>query len=128
MYKVLYIEDTIDAQKLVTIYLKNFAEVDCYDRADNILEILENKQYDIVFMDINLPGKYNGVEAIKLIRTQEKFKDIPILALTAYAMVGDKDKFIEIGATDYLAKPFLRKTLIEKVETMIKNRDNQTNQ
>lgn len=124
MLNILYIEDTIDAQKLVSIYLRNTAVVDCYDKADDILEILAKKKYDIIFMDINLPGKYNGVEAIKLIREYDNYKDTPILALTAYAMVGDKEKFIELGATDYLAKPFLRKTLLDKINEVMQNQKN----
>ena len=88
-------------------------------RAENgqkALELLEaNQDIDIVLVDIMMPVM-DGYETIKRIRAQEKYWKLPILALTAKAMKGDREKCIEAGANDYLAKPID----IEKVLSMLR--------
>lgn len=117
--KILYIEDNLDTQELVKIFLRQIADVDCYVNAENILQRLAEKNYDLILLDINLPGKIDGTDAIKLIRRDERFKDIPIIAITAYAMIGDREKFLNMGCNEYIAKPFFREELINKVQNIL---------
>jgi CheY-like chemotaxis protein len=62
--------------------------------------------YAIILMDINLGSGMNGKDVTRLLRKSPKYKDIPIVAVTAFAMEGDKEEFIESGCTHYLSKPF----------------------
>jgi len=71
---------------------------------DGIDRLNEDPDVDLVLMDIMMP-EMNGFEAMKEIRKERRFKDLPIIALTAKAMKGDRAKCIEAGANDYLAKP-----------------------
>lgn len=64
----------------------------------------QHQETDIVLMDVMMPGM-DGLSTIRQIRTQERFREIPIIALTAKAMLGDREKALEAGANDYLAKP-----------------------
>jgi CheY-like chemotaxis protein len=67
-------------------------------------------------MDINLGKGMSGTEATKEIRKIENYKDIPIVAITGFAMRGDKEEFLKAGCTHYLAKPFSR----DKMTKLIK--------
>ena len=72
------------------------------------------KKPDLILMDIQLPVM-DGLEATRLLKADAQTKDIPIIALTAYAMKGDEEKMYESGFEEYLTKPFEVSALLKKV-------------
>ena len=106
--RVLVAEDNSINQILIGTYLKNLAAE--YVLANNGLEVVEKfkqSSYDLVFMDINMP-KMDGMEATAEIISYEKengLAHVPIIALTAHALKGDREKMLDAGMDDYLAKP-----------------------
>ena len=111
--KVLIIDD--DARNtfaLATVLEEKNMEVIAGNNGNEALELLdENPDIAIILMDIMMP-EMDGYEAMRQIRTQTRFRKLPIIALTAKAMKGDKAKCIEAGANDYLSKPVDTEKLI----------------
>lgn len=81
------------------------------DGREALQRLAENPAIEIVLMDIMMPNM-NGYEAMTEIRKDEKYKELPMIAVTAKAMSGDRDKCIEAGASDYITKPVNTEQLI----------------
>jgi len=108
---ILIAEDYEVNQMFIGMLLNKYDDIR-YDFASNgeeAIDMLNNNTYDIILMDINMPVM-NGYDATLMIREELKL-DIPIIALTANALEGDREKFINIGMDDYLAKPLEISTL-----------------
>jgi two-component system cell cycle response regulator DivK len=105
MARVLYIEDNTDNRVLVRriLLFEGIAVLEAANAADGIKLAVEEKP-DLILMDINMPG-IDGHAATALLRNIEQIRDIPIVALTANAMRGDKEKAIEAGMDGYIQKP-----------------------
>ncbi len=105
--KVLLVDDDVrNIFALATILEEREMEVVIGQNGQEALDLLaEHHDIAIILMDIMMP-EMDGYEAMRQIRTQERLRKVPIIALTAKAMKGDKAKCIEAGANDYLSKPF----------------------
>ena len=115
--RILVIEDQELNRKVVRIVLqsKGYTVVEAAD-AMEALACLEQGIPHLILMDIALPGQ-SGEDLTKRIKANVAWVDIPIIALTAAAMSGDKERILKAGCDDYLSKPIDIKILIERVET-----------
>lgn len=111
------------SRALVTILNRNGFEVDAVYDGKAALEAIENGNYDGAVLDIMMP-KMNGLEVLKTIRDKKNL--IPILMLTAKAEIDDKVEGLDLGANDYLTKPFAAKELLARIRTMIRTQTTQT--
>jgi CheY-like chemotaxis protein len=82
------------------------------------LEEMKKQKVDIILMDINLKHGISGIEASQLIRKIEGCEKIPIVAMTAYAMPGDRKEFLQSGCSHYLAKPFTKKDILKLLDNI----------
>ncbi|MFO7753850.1 MAG: ATP-binding protein, partial [Desulfobacteraceae bacterium] len=122
--KILLAEDDRLSRKAVTHALEKAGHtVTGAENGNEVLSILESDRFDIILMDVQMP-EMDGVEATKTIRNSTSRRwnpDIPIIALTAYAMAGDREQFIDSGMTDYISKPVNFAELKQKINHL--NRD-----
>ena len=114
--KILLAEDYKHSQIIVTRLLKknNFENIVVVENGEEALNIAKKEKFDLILMDMQMPIM-NGFEATEALRQMTEYKDVPIIALTAFAMKGDREKCLEAGATDYIPKPIDSKEFIEKV-------------
>lgn len=94
---------------------RGYKSISCLGAAEGIALLQENKDISAVLMDMMMP-EMDGYEAIKAINSSEKCKMTPIIAVTAQAMYGDREKCIEAGAWGYVSKPIDIDKLIAVIE------------
>ncbi len=122
-FNILIAEDNYVNQRLIGFLIKSLNHrFDIVDNGEKVLEKLHsNEKYDLLLLDIQMPIM-NGYEALELIRKDSRFNDLFIIALTAQAMSGDKERILEKGANDYVSKPIDKKKLIESINKYASHR------
>ena len=116
MKRILVVEDEEANMYLIRFILrKSGYEVIEARSGEEGVELAIEEKPDLVIMDIQLPG-IDGLEATKRIRESEANEELPIVALTSYAMVGDKEKALKAGCTGYIEKPINPETFITEIE------------
>jgi len=117
--KILIVEDNPQNMKLLLMTLRphGYALLKATD-GEEALDIAVRDKPDLIIMDIQLP-KVSGLEVTRRLRWMPAFNHVPIIAITAYAMKGDKEKFIESGCDAYLSKPINTCELPEVVKEML---------
>jgi CheY-like chemotaxis protein len=114
--KLLILDDDEISRFYISYVYKNTALVDTAEDAESAIIKATHVVYDIVILDIGLRGGLNGVDALKEIRKLPEYDKIPIIAFTAFAMAGDREKFLSEGFDDYIAKPVIKEDLYDMVE------------
>ena len=117
--KVLLVEDNPQNMKLLEMLLraKDYTLLKAYD-GEEALAMAIREQPDLIVMDMQLP-KMSGLEVTKQLRQTLVFSHTPIIALTAYAMRGDKEQFMEAGCNAYLSKPISTRELPVIIDRML---------
>ncbi len=112
----LLVDDDPTVYQIMKRYLNDYVELEKVENAENAIQMVKEKIFEIIFMDINLKTGMDGKQATKIIRNIEGYEVTPIIATTAYAMPSDKEEFLSAGCSYYLSKPFSKEELITLVE------------
>ena len=112
---VLYIEDNFHNRRIVRKILRSqgYTVLEAEDGITG-LEMVKQEKPPLILLDINLPGM-DGLEVLARIRENDELQETPVIALTASAMRGDRERFLAAGCDDYLSKPIQALDLIKKV-------------
>jgi len=121
-FDILLAEDNLVNQKLACKILQNQGHrVAVVDNGEQAVEAIQNHRYDVILMDVSMPVM-GGIEATMAIRDYEalhNLENIPIVALTAHAMLGDKEKCLQAGMNAYVSKPIRRVELISTLNQLL---------
>jgi len=120
--KILIVEDNPVNMELFTdlLSLRN-CECLCAEEGSSAIELARSGKPDLILLDIQLPGM-DGLSVASELRSHEETRHIKIVAVTAYAMKGEKDIFLEKGFDGYISKPIDNKDFLDKVESFLENR------
>ena len=120
--KILVVEDNEDNRHILVYRLQKIGDFDIREASDGeeALNLIAQDPPDLMFLDLKLPA-LNGWETARRIRAMRNpIKNLPIIALTAQAMVGDEEKALAAGCDDYIAKPIVdAKVIKEKIERLL---------
>ena len=86
--------------------------------ADKLFNLLENNNPDLILLDIDMP-EMNGLETIKILKSKQQTKDIPVIFLTARTESDDELEWLSLGAVDYITKPFQPPLLLKRIEIQL---------
>jgi two-component system cell cycle response regulator DivK len=120
MARALIIEDTPDNMKLITFLLNRsgYETIEAETGQKGIELALAEPRPDFIILDIQLPD-INGDEVLKIIRSSEVNGSIPIIAMTSYAMSGDREKLLAAGCNGYLEKPIDPLKVMEQIREIL---------
>jgi len=117
--EILFVEDNPSNQYVFKKFIENSCNVEFASTGEEAVISANKKNYDLIFMDINLGSGIDGIEAMKQIKKIYSGKNIPIAALTGYAMEHDKELFLENGFDYFIVKPFGRSDLMNVINEVI---------
>lgn len=109
--RIAVVEDNPDNRMLVEAILEEDYEIVEYETGKQAVAELVEAEPDLVLLDISLP-EMDGTEVLEWIRGQESLAGLPVIALTAHAMAGDREKYLDLGFDDYLTKPIVDESVL----------------
>lgn len=119
---ILYIEDNIATLEMMRriLRMEKYKMLEAHTAKEG-LELIERERPDLILMDINLPGDMSGLDAVGYLKQHPQFAAIPIVAVTANAMYGDRERYLSAGCDGYLAKPISKVELLNTLSTLLQH-------
>lgn len=124
MKRVLVVEDNENNMKLITLVLEKhgYESIKAFTGEEGVEKAIAEKP-EIILMDIQLPD-INGTEAVQRIRMIDGMQEIMIIAITSYAMAGDREKILNMGCNGYFEKPINPMKIVDDIEKIVKRSNN----
>lgn len=122
---VLVVEDDDDTRLLLQTLLAPHYEVVLYAEAADAIEHVQRRAgddplFEAALLDISLGGLQTGVDVLEALRAREEYEAMPVVAMTAYVLPGDRERFLSYGFDAYLSKPFVPEVLEELIDRLLR--------
>lgn len=118
-YRILLLDDDSFNCDVAVRFLRNLYSVDVVSSGEAAIKLCSNNTYDAMLIDINLGAGMDGIEALKEIRKLDKYKDVPAIASTAYAMKNDRESFLIEGFDYYISKPYTKQEITDLLKSIL---------
>src|SRR5262245_1744863 len=119
MKTIAVVEDNADNRLLLNAFLSDHYRITEYETGPAALEGLRSNLPDLVLLDVSLPGM-DGLTVLSHLRADERLRELPVIALTAHAMHGDRERFLNAGFNDYVSKPIVdEQVLLKAIEGLL---------
>ena len=115
--KLLLVDDDEITRVMVRMMLQSSYDIEFAATGKQALLMIDETQYQIILLDINLKENISGIDIVRLLRKSPRYAATPIVAVTAYTMMGDRERFLSEGFTYYLPKPFSKEDLVAMIQT-----------
>lgn len=112
---ILYVEDDSVNREIVKMYLKDHFIIDTASESSDALKKINMNSYALILLDISLSKGLSGIELAREIKKIDSYKNIPIIAVTAYAFREDENRILNCGCTHYISKPFTKTSLLNLI-------------
>ncbi len=116
---ILLVENDEISLEVMSTYLKKQFHFEIATSGEQAIKMAVERHYDLILMDINLGIGMDGLKTAKYIKELDGYFEIPIIACTAFAMKGDREEFLRNGCTHYIAKPFIKRELLDMINTAL---------
>ncbi|MHB8931503.1 MAG: response regulator [Melioribacteraceae bacterium] len=120
--RLLIVEDDLENQKFLKIFLRKTFEIDICDSAESFYKKLREIDFDVILMDISLKGSKDGLQLTKELRSDPKLCNIPIVILSAHAYQKDKDNAYKAGVDIFITKPVQGNILIDSLRNVLEQK------
>ncbi len=120
--RLLIVEDDLENQKFLKIFLRKTFEIDICDSAESFYKKLKEIDFDVILMDISLKGSKDGLQLTKELRNDPKLCNIPIVILSAHAYQKDKDNAYKAGVDIFITKPVQGHILIDSLRNVLEQK------
>ncbi len=117
--KILIVEDDFDTQLFLNLFLGRYYQVDICNSDSEFYSLLESNKYALIRMDIAIKGSKDGLQMTKELKSTERYKNIPIICLSAHVLDKYKKNAYEAGADIFLEKPVKNYKLLNTVKELI---------
>jgi putative two-component system response regulator len=121
-HKVILVDDNMTILQMGKALMRDRYEIFPAASAESLFELLQNVKPDMILLDVEMPGM-NGYEALRVLKDDPKMMDIPVIFLTGNSDVGSELQGLELGAVDYILKPFSAPLLLKRIENQIRISD-----
>ncbi len=118
--KVLFVDDDAASRSVLSLFLRKLCEIDVAENGEEAIKLLQKECYSLILLDISLGKGITGIDLLKIIRADDRTAKLPVIAITAHAMVGDRERFLNEGFNEYISKPFSKDQLLNKIRLLLK--------
>ncbi|MEO8230656.1 MAG: response regulator [Ignavibacteriota bacterium] len=121
--KILIVEDDELNIRMFSSFLKDKYNIEAARTGEEALKKAIDSRYDIFLMDIGLKKEMSGLEVTNRLRKMSEYKNAPIIAITAYALSGERERILDAGCSHYLSKPFSKHQLLNLLEKIVNQKE-----